>query len=134
MAQDIRNNTRVMLDDEALADELWQLIKRHVPQIHEGHKVVGLNERLRFYRYDPGKRFNWHYDDCFRRPNGQRSFYTLMFYLNDDFEGGSTEFEDANIVPEKGDALIFWHYQRHIGNMVDVGRKYVIRTDVMYQT
>ena len=132
MAKHIRNNERVILDDEELADELWQIIKDYVPQSHEGRDVVGLNERLRFYRYDPGQRFNWHYDGCYRRPNGDRSFYTLMFYLNDDFTGGSTQFEDALVIPQKGAALIFWHYQRHIGNVVSEGRKYVLRTDVMY--
>ena len=132
MAKNIRNNYRVILDDWDLADELWEKIKDYVPESHEGRDVVGLNERLRFYRYDRGQRFDWHYDGCYRRQNGERSFYTLMFYLNDGFNGGTTEFEDLVIEPAKGDALIFWHYQLHTGMDVTDGRKYVIRTDIMY--
>ena len=132
MAKNIRNNMRVIYDDYELADQMWEIIKDYVPSSHNGHEVVGLNERFRFYRYDPGQRFDWHYDGAYRRPNGERSYYTLIFYLNDEFTGGTTEFEDAIITPEKGDALIFWHYQRHIGADVLTGRKYVIRTDIMY--
>lgn len=134
MAKDIRNNRRVIYDDFELAENLWEIVKPFVPAEFNEKTAIGLNERFRFYRYDPGQRFNWHYDGCYRRSNGEQSFFTLMFYLNDGFEGGTTEFEDTtNIIPEKGDALIFWHYQRHIGNEIISGRKYVLRTDVMYR-
>ena len=42
-----------------------------------------MNERLRFYRYDIGQQFDWHYDGYFERDNGERSYLTLMVYLND---------------------------------------------------
>ena len=133
MAKEIRNNTRVIYDDVDLAEGIWELVKGYVPTTFEEKQAIGVNERFRFYRYDPGQRFNWHYDGCYRRPNGEQSYFTLMFYLNDGYEGGTTEFEDTTeIIPEKGDALIFWHYQRHIGNEIRTGRKYVLRTDVMY--
>ena len=135
MAREIRNNTRVIYDDFELAEGLWNVVKDFVPEEFEDKKAIGLNERFRFYRYDSGQRFNWHYDGCFRRESGEQSYFTLMFYLNDGYEGGTTEFEDTTeIVPQKGDALIFWHYQRHIGNEIVCGRKYVLRTDVMYSS
>ena len=49
---------------------------------------VGLNERLRLYRYDVGQQFDWHMDGYYERDNGDRSFFTFMVYLNDGFEGG----------------------------------------------
>ena len=71
--------------------------------------MVGLwcvNERLRFYRYDIGQQFDWHYDGAFERDNGERSQLTFMVYLNDGFVGGETALEGAIISPRKGLAPI----------------------------
>ncbi|MCR9199316.1 MAG: 2OG-Fe(II) oxygenase [Planctomycetaceae bacterium] len=82
-----------------------------------------------------------HQDFPFERDNGERSFLTFMIYLNDDFEGGETSFEDSysdepfdpfSVVPQTGMALFFEHGTYHIGELVSHGRKYVLRTDVMY--
>jgi len=132
MRKDVRNNERVMTDDLGITDELWQLVKPYVAPVSRLRPVVGLNERLRFYRYYPGQMFDWHYDGFYARPNREKSFYTLMFYLNDSFVGGTTAFETLEVVPQKGDALIFWHYQLHAGLPVESGCKYVLRSDTMY--
>jgi prolyl 4-hydroxylase len=55
-----------------------------------------------------------------------------MVYLNDDFDGGHTRFEDAIICPAAGMALFFAHHLLHEGAVITRGRKYVLRTDVMY--
>ena len=55
-----------------------------------------------------------------------------MIYLNDDFEGGATRFMQAAVKPVKGTALVFAHPLSHQGDPVTAGRKYVVRTDVMY--
>jgi hypothetical protein len=61
-----------------------------------------------------------------------------MVYLNADFSGGETKFynEDrelhVTVRPERGMALGFVHSQLHEGAPVVRGRKYVLRTDVMY--
>src|SRR6185369_7473946 len=77
---------------------------------------VAFNERLRLYRYDIGQQFDWHRDGYFQRPNGERSFFTFMVYLNDDFDGGATSFSDdgfgfpggmLRITPAKGMGLLF---------------------------
>ena len=56
-----------------------------------------------------------------------------MIYLNDDFTGGETTFDDVSIQPKTGTALCFIHEQKHEGTPVIEGTKYVIRTDVMYR-
>lgn len=130
---DIRNNYRVLLDDEPRASELWQRIAAEVPVVVERWKAVGLNERMRFYRYDVGQKFNWHADGCVRRSNGEQSFLTFMVYLNDNFTGGETVFRGGvRITPTRGMALLFCHWQKHMGDEVRDGRKYVLRSDVMY--
>lgn len=92
-----------------------------------------LNERFRIYRYTEGQRFAWHRDGSFRRSTDEESYYTLMVYLNEGFEGGRTEFADHAVVePATGRALVFYHPLLHQGAPVVRGTKYVLRTDVMY--
>ena len=129
----MRNNTRVMIDSFDLAGALWELVRDHAPSPHEGDVAIGLNERFRIYRYDPGQQFDWHYDGYYRRQIGEQSKFTLMFYLNDGYEGGQTDFRDCSVIPQQGDALLFWHHIRHRGAPVTAGRKYALRTDVMYR-
>src|SRR5262249_26978647 len=136
MRKDVRNNTRVMLDDPLTVKYIWEKIKPYVPEILEGWKASGLNERIRYYRYDPNQYFAWHYDGCYRRNEDEESKLTLMLYLNDDFTGGETKFnlkypyDEIIVKPEKGMALLFKHYLFHEGASVRTGRKYVLRSDV----
>ncbi|MFT5682520.1 MAG: prolyl 4-hydroxylase [Myxococcota bacterium] len=131
--ESVRNNTRVMRDREDWAEALWERVAGLDLPWCEGREPLALNERFRFYRYDPGQFFAPHYDGFFRRA-GQMSFYTVMVYLNDDFSGGETAFEmlDIDVVPEVGMGLLFFHDLLHEGRPVEAGRKYVLRTDLMY--
>jgi hypothetical protein len=135
MRKDIRNNTRVMYDDVELAAHLWNRLEPFAVPSWNFRKPVGLNERFRFYRYTPGQQFAPHYDGCFRRNDRERSEFTFMVYLNDDFSGGETAFFEPEIIqvaPQTGMALLFHHPQLHAGTMVESGTKYVLRSDVMY--
>jgi predicted 2-oxoglutarate/Fe(II)-dependent dioxygenase YbiX len=144
MMKDVRNNDRVMIDDPARAQALYQQLSNHLaPRFQNKWTPVGLNERLRLYRYDVGQQFDWHRDGHFERPNGERSMFTFMVYLNDDFQGGATSFggDDSfgfatggmlRMRPATGMALLFHHPVIHRGDPVTAGRKYVLRTDVMY--
>jgi len=131
MAPDIRNNTRVMIDDRKRAAWLWPRLAPWIPKA-EGTELVGLNERFRYYRYQPGQFFNWHHDGAFRRTLREWSTLTLMVYLNGDMVGGHTEFQGGvSVAPKSGMALVFDHGIRHRGAPVKTGTKYVLRTDVM---
>lgn len=132
--KDVRNNTRAMVDDLAQAADLWNRVRDYVPGRLGDWTACGVNERLRFYRYDVGQQFDWHYDGYYQRENGERSQLTFMIYLNDDFSGGETTIERMDISPQKGMALVFVHQIIHKGQPVTSGRKYVLRTDVMYRT
>jgi prolyl 4-hydroxylase len=134
MAPDIRNNRRVIVDDPAVAAFLWSRIEAHVPSALGSYFAIGLNERFRYYRYEPGQQFDWHRDGAFVRSPSEQSLLTVLFYLNEDFEGGSTDFMDDDIIvaPRRGMALFFSHPLCHRGAPVERGTKYVLRTDVMY--
>lgn len=137
MAPEIRNNTRVILDDPDRAAALWHKLAPFVPAGDRGWHAVGLNERLRFYRYTPGQYFRWHRDGAFARDARERSFLTVMLYLSDDFTGGTTDFDtrvdELRVAPVTGAALVFAHHLRHQGAPVERGVKLVLRTDVMYR-
>ena len=135
MMTDIRNNERVMVDDPETAAELFRRIRPHVPEEIFGHRVSGANERLRFYRYQPGQKFALHFDGAFRRTPTEQSYLTFIIYLNEGFGGGETDFPDVDrkVSPRPGRALLFQHMLLHEGCTVTSGVKYVLRTDVMYR-
>jgi prolyl 4-hydroxylase len=103
-------------------------------------------EHLQVVRYKEGGFYTSHYDQCHEdRPfcieqvkelSGPRK-WTLLLYLNDDYEGGETRFTalDRKIKGKKGDALLFHSLTTddarvhplslHQGMPVDRGEKWI---------
>ncbi len=104
-----------------------------MPHQIDGWNAVGLNERFRFYRYEKGQRFKRHIDGRFQRNEWEESRITFMVYLNDDFLGGATKFDDISVQPQIGSALCFMHEQKHEGMPILSHAKYVLRSDIMYR-
>jgi predicted 2-oxoglutarate/Fe(II)-dependent dioxygenase YbiX len=129
---EIRNNSRAFYESPELARAFWERLQPFVPAVLGNSIAVGLNERFRFYKYEPGQRFKGHIDGSFIRNAQEASYFTFMIYLNDDYEGGETKFLEHKISPRKGMALLFLHNLYHEGSEVMSGVKYVLRTDVMY--
>jgi hypothetical protein len=129
----IRDNNRVVYKDYNLANALWQRLQPHAPSGIGDSIAIGLNELFRFYRYEPGQKFKKHRDQSYIRNSKEASYFTFMIYLNDNFKGGATTFNDLAITPKKGAALIFYHYLEHEGSEVMEGVKYVLRTDIMFR-
>ena len=141
---DLRNNDRATVDDNDLAAVLWKRVEPFVPKTMDGYAATGLNPHFRFYRYEPGQQFKRHLDGWVYLPTGEVSRLTLLFYLNDECGGGDTVFGNwgfskgksieppIRITPTTGTALFFRHEIWHEGAPVTEGRKYVLRTDVLY--
>ncbi|UJR30379.1 hypothetical protein I4U23_017914 [Adineta vaga] len=139
---DVRNNDRCIIDDENMAQQLFERIKSYLPETWNDYKLVGLNERLRFLRYDPGQKFETHMDGSYQRQDGsgETSFITIQLYLNEGFIGGETTFvhdydssKNVRCIPRTGMVLVFEHRLMHEGSRLRKGRKYTLRTDVMYR-
>jgi prolyl 4-hydroxylase len=130
----VRNNTRLMWDDEAEANALLARVAGSVPRELSGLTLAGANPRLRLYRYAPGERHGAHWDTVVELGGGVRSLLTLVFYLNEGFEGGETDFPELSrrITPRAGSALLFQHRILHEASAVLSGEKHVLRTDVLY--
>jgi prolyl 4-hydroxylase len=129
----VRNNNRVIYTDSFLANNLWRQLEPFAPKQIGNSKAVGLNELFRFYKYQAGQEFKRHRDQSYIRNDIEASYYTFMIYLNDNYEGGETTFNNLTIQPKQGTALIFLHDLEHEGSSVRQGIKYVLRTDIMFR-
>ncbi len=93
---------------------------------------LGFNELLRCYKYRPGEQFRRHEDFAHEWDSTKRTFLTVLLYLNDDFTGGETRFEEGTIEPKIGRTVIFPHELVHEGCQVSTGAKYALRSDVVF--
>jgi len=95
-----------------LVERLWQ---RGLTD-HSGTQLV---------RYSPGGHYRAH-SDVGRRTRNR--YYTVLCYLNDDFEGGRTHFPDLNyaVAPHCGKAILFPSRYQHCGEQVTSGEKYLL--------
>lgn len=131
-----RDQDRVMHDDPAAAAALFDRLRPHLPAQLGPFRLLGLNERLRFYRYRAGQRFAPHMDHWYRPSPTRITLHTVLIYFNDDFDGGETRFCDPLeevVVPRVGLAAIFQHKLRHEGCVVRRGTKYAMRTEVVFE-
>jgi hypothetical protein len=132
-----RDQDRVIRDDTEIAAELFRRLRPHLPERMGEFRLVGLNSRLRFYRYRAGQRFDPHMDHWYRPNEYQITLHTVLAYFNDDFDGGETRFQeqlDRVLTPRRGLVAVFQHKLRHEGCPVRRGTKYAMRSDVIYES
>jgi len=176
-----RDSERFLTLDKSLCRYLYDILKPSIedyfyntqtiikstnnknrPQIPYGFgvqgkwKPIGINECFRFSRYKaPSVGFDYHRDSLYVADFNQRSIYTILIYLNDNFEGGKTSFVETlnerkigqtvkeemigsykkttTIEPMTGKAIIFSHNRIHCGEPLNFGMKYVIRSDIVFE-
>lgn len=136
---EVRKTNRCMLLSPEKTQVLFHRLQYKL-DFYDGLKPKELNPLLRFLRYESGDYFRPHRDLCHLDETTRfESGLTIQLYLNDGFEGGETVFMDDDnawkhaYVPKKGSALIFDQELLHCGNEVTKGKKYCVRTDVMFQ-
>jgi WD40 repeat protein len=147
-----RNNDRFVIDNEALADKLFQKVKPYLPETIETNTTIQsetgtwqlkeLNTRLRFCKYGANQYFHRHLDGIHYRSDTVQSKLTFMIYLNGatEFKGGRTLFyktkEDSEVwatyIPQQGDLIVFDHNVWHEGEVLSAGEKFVLRSDILY--
>ena len=147
---DVRSNFRCIVDSPEFADTLFERVAHALPAgFALGARVVGFNERLRFLRYDPGETFKPHRDGVFERTEGplagQFTLVTALLYLNEGYEGCFTTFYSDDgikdrvgpagvaVAPRPGRLLLHDHNLLHSAPPLAAGRKYVLRTDVLFE-
>jgi hypothetical protein len=141
----------------ALKDTPFEAKLKDAPwiQMNRGElpRVVGLNEHFCLLKYQQGQFLQAHKNDLsfVQAPSedkglgegvgegvGEMSCVTMQAYLNQNFKGGVTTFNPGgqylDVKPRTGSLLLFQHdiLTLHEEQMVIEGKKYLLRTDVMY--
>ena len=168
------NHSLTWVVDQMTSDAIWSRCKASIDIHNElffNKKALGLNNRFRFYRYQVGDYFAPHTDGAWPGSNvvdgrlehnafdDRWSQLTFLLYLNDDFEGGQTQFITSqsaqthsldqlmskgrnnfnhNVRTPQGGVLCFPHGTHpqhcvHSSTAVSAGAKYIIRTDVLFE-
>jgi hypothetical protein len=80
-------------------------------------------------KYDKNKgKYIYHNDSRIDYKNKKTRMFTFIWYLNDVYEGGETEFINFKIIPERGKLVIFpaSFVFPHCGNMPVSDDKYIL--------
>ena len=112
---------------------VWSLIHERVdtiirPFVHtRWRRDLPEHETIQVVRYLPGDFYKAHRDAA---SHYVRRFFSVVTYLNDDFEGGGTHFPHRSytVVPEQGKTVVFPSNYLHQAERVRNGTKYVAVT------
>ncbi len=111
--------------DEALIPILMRAAHLYFEEYPWSEKSISTFSGLQMQRYLPGQHFDWHADS----DSGERRLAAIL-YLNEDFEGGETEFRHQEVVyqPRAGSLLLFPPYWTHVhrGAPIRSGAKYIM--------
>ncbi|KAL3784709.1 hypothetical protein HJC23_007718 [Cyclotella cryptica] len=151
-SQHVAKCSRAIVKDFDLAEELFQRIMdalENIPELAEKFvdapwmkkkvdtplRATGVNDNLHFLKFGVGESIAPLRDSTVTRGN-ETSCVTMHVYLNDNFKGGVTSFKGDrryfDIKPKMGSILIFDQDLRHEECEVTKGKRYFMRTDVMY--
>ena len=137
---DSRNSFQVWMD--AKTNPILSKLSKKSQEI-TGYPYAN-QEMVQIVKYETGGKFDAHFDSCVQpdsicqemnRKAGERRT-TLLVYLNDDMEGGETEFVEIGkkIKPSPGKAILFHstnekdqtiHQSKHRGCPVTKGEKWI---------
>lgn len=139
------------VDDPELSKMIWDRLKRFVPPTLDGGIVVGLETNWRHGMYFEGQSVFAHMDFRHYEKEDENVASRLSFtlYLNESFNNGETAFVLGPIglngshgdiylksVPKTGGAILFYQTvpeYMHAAEIVRSGKKYIMRSDVMYR-
>ena len=96
-------------------DKIIQAYAAHLPELVRSEFMkslrYGYSVDNKLSRYDHQQHYSWHCDASisWRNPKNStwRRIISSITYLNDDYEGGETEFLCGKVVPEEGKTVIF---------------------------
>lgn len=108
-----RTNSRLIVIDDRLAEILWQRLKfsdkltKLIPNpqplgfnVQGQWEMSGVNQAIRINRYEEGEYFSVHKDGQYAPNADERSLFSLIIYLNDNYEKGETKFYFPKTTPQ----------------------------------
>lgn len=140
--EDVRKSEQVWLYDHD--DTLIANISKRVSRLTR--MPVSHQEAMQLLHYEQGGKYTYHYDACkgteveCERMNqkGGHRLLTVIVYLNDGMDGGTTHFKNINVsvVPEIGKCVVFtnvhpvtqqiYEQSLHAGMPVEKGEKWML--------
>jgi prolyl 4-hydroxylase len=122
-----------------LSNYFYQKIENKLKDNNINISILRPNNLIMTGKYTNNQEFGLHTDTglYYNKETNEKSRYTLLIYLNDNFNGGETEFYDDNfnsilkIIPKKGKALLFDIDMWHKGNQLIHGEKYWIGCEII---
>jgi len=115
-----------------LSNKLTPLIRNTI----QDQNVI-LSDEWYYQLYRPDESIGVHMDGH-KMIREWKSKYTLLIYLNHEFDQGNTIIYDGdeiiNIKPRCGDALILTQDVLHEGQTVLNGTKFVLRGDILFRS
>ena len=117
-----------------LNNSIDPLMKQINDKIYSIIKINTENyEDLQVVQYKPGQLYEAHWDACDPKKDercnqdvlkGGLRFATFIIYLNDNIEGGETEFPLINkkIKPEKGKGVLFFNLEKDLLNRRELSK------------
>lgn len=123
-----RYETSIAVDNEDILNEVRSALTKYAEIVRSSRHPSGYSipAPWTFYisKYINGGHITSHTDEDYLFDNG---IYTVIVYLNDEYDGGEVRFDDYNseIKPSAGDILIFPSYYWHSGKAVVNGNKYL---------
>ena len=134
------SDSGIFKNDKYIDEELSQKIFNKIPSKYRSmYNFKRPNNLIMTAMYEPGNSFGLHTDTglYYDTTKREKTTNTLLIYLNDDYEGGKTQFYDDNgnktrlITPQKGKCLIFDINLWHQGNPITKGTKYWIGIEII---
>lgn len=130
--------------DPKISSGIYQKLAPHLPKEYtDGQQQKWIFKRatkaVMFAKVDPEQHFGIHTDTGYEYDKNENAYskYTLLLYLNDDYNGGTTSFYTNDfqktfyIVPKRGRVLCFDIDLFHSGDKVSDGVKCWIGTELV---
>merc|ERR1711997_560559 len=165
-----RDNSRACRISPKFAESIYQRVKHALPEYWYSTKydlnsfrlnkkgcvkeklkwrVMGLNEYVKFYRYDEGNYFKIHRDGAYSRNDvsyrdpknpekpinlkerqGEQSFITFIVYLNEGFEGGETTFHAGSVYSSETGKLVA---PDPVNCVPETGKALIFQHDILHE-
>jgi hypothetical protein len=111
-SENVRDSSRICVFDDQLSSVLWKRINKTLRRQHLefnfypiGFKTFGvwepqkINNCFRISKYEsPSSGFLSHFDNQYTTSFDEKSVFSMVIYLNDDFEGGETFIHEEHLL------------------------------------
>lgn len=91
-----------------------------------------VNDTWRFVANKTGSKFPLHLDSTYVKSINNCSIYTVLIYLNDDYEGGELCTSKIKFKASAGDLVLLDQTLCHEALAITAGEKYLVRSELMY--